>query len=171
MRKFFVLHLQSLLFLRFHFLPQHIIFAAHGHPAPSNSLQGGLIPRLPMVWYPALIGMHFRFCLRCSCYIRFRIVRCHFRIFFKYLRKGDLLFFLYVSAAYHLYCWKGWNDSWYSGLKIKAARIRQNLTQEELAIKMQLKNIGISQEVISQIEKQERFVADYELLSDDDATF
>lgn len=51
------------------------------------------------------------------------------------------------------------------GLKIKAARIRQNLTQEELAIKMQLQNIEISQKVISRIEKQERFVADYELLA------
>lgn len=51
------------------------------------------------------------------------------------------------------------------GPKLKEARIRQNLTQEELAIKMQLKNIEISQKVISRIEKQERFVADYELLA------
>lgn len=51
------------------------------------------------------------------------------------------------------------------GPKIKEARIHQNLTQEELAIKMQLKNIEISQKVISRIEKQERFVADYELLA------
>lgn len=51
------------------------------------------------------------------------------------------------------------------GPKIKEARIHQNLTQEELAIRMQLKNIEISQKVISRIEKQERFVADYELLA------
>ena len=48
------------------------------------------------------------------------------------------------------------------GPQIKLARINQNLTQEELAIKMQLRNIEISQKVISRIEKQERFVADYE---------
>ena len=40
-----------------------------------------------------------------------------------------------------------------------------NLTQEELAIKMQLENIEISQKVISRIENQERFVTDYELLT------
>lgn len=51
------------------------------------------------------------------------------------------------------------------GPKIKEARLRQKLTQEELAIKMQLRNIEISQKVISRIEKQERFVADYELLT------
>ena len=42
---------------------------------------------------------------------------------------------------------------------------RNSFTQEELAIKMQLRNIEISQKVISRIEKQERFVADYELLA------
>ncbi|MCI8495958.1 MAG: helix-turn-helix transcriptional regulator [Lachnospiraceae bacterium] len=51
------------------------------------------------------------------------------------------------------------------GPQIKLARINQHLTQEELAIKMQLRNIEISQKVISRIEKQERFVADYELLA------
>ena len=51
------------------------------------------------------------------------------------------------------------------GPKIKAARLSQHFTQEELAIKMQLRNIEISQKVISRIEKQERFVADYELLA------
>lgn len=48
---------------------------------------------------------------------------------------------------------------------IKQLRISQKLTQEELAIKMQLENIELSQKVISRIEKQERFVADYELLT------
>ena len=51
------------------------------------------------------------------------------------------------------------------GPKIKEARIQQQLTQEELAIRMQLKNIDLSQKAISRIEKQERFVADYELLA------
>lgn len=51
------------------------------------------------------------------------------------------------------------------GAKIRESRLRQNLTQEELAIKMQLNNIEMSQKVISRIEKQERFVADYELLA------
>ena len=51
------------------------------------------------------------------------------------------------------------------GTKIREARIKQKLSQEELAIKMQLRNIEFSQKVISRIEKQERFVADYELLA------
>ena len=50
------------------------------------------------------------------------------------------------------------------GPQIKRARIDCGLSQEALAAKMQLKNIEISQKVISRIEKQERFVTDYELL-------
>lgn len=50
------------------------------------------------------------------------------------------------------------------GPKIKQLRLSQKMTQEELAIKMQLENVELSQKVISRIEKQERFVADYELL-------
>lgn len=50
------------------------------------------------------------------------------------------------------------------GKRIKEARISKNLSQEELAIKLQLKNIIVGQKVISRIEKGERFVADYELL-------
>jgi len=50
------------------------------------------------------------------------------------------------------------------GPNLKAIRIKQQLSQEALAIRMQLKNIEISQKVISRIEKQERFVTDYELL-------
>lgn len=50
------------------------------------------------------------------------------------------------------------------GKKIKEARVAKNLSQEELAIKLQLKNIIVGQKVISRIEKGERFVADYELL-------
>lgn len=50
------------------------------------------------------------------------------------------------------------------GRKIYEFRKQQKLSQEELAAKMQLNNIEISQKVISRIEKQERFVTDYELL-------
>lgn len=51
------------------------------------------------------------------------------------------------------------------GNNILKYRKRQQLSQEELAAKMQLNNIEISQKVISRIEKQERFVTDYELLA------
>lgn len=50
------------------------------------------------------------------------------------------------------------------GPLIKETRICQNLTQEELAIRMQLECIEMSQKTISRIEKQERFVTDFELL-------
>ena len=51
------------------------------------------------------------------------------------------------------------------GPQLKSARKNKRLSQEELAIKMQLENIEISQKVISRIEKQERFVTDYELMA------
>ena len=41
---------------------------------------------------------------------------------------------------------------------------KAGLSQEELAAKMQLNSIELSQKAISRIEKQERFVTDYELL-------
>lgn len=50
------------------------------------------------------------------------------------------------------------------GRKLCEIRKQQQLSQEELAAKMQLNNIEISQKAISRIEKQERFVTDYELL-------
>ena len=50
------------------------------------------------------------------------------------------------------------------GPQLKSARKRKKLSQEDLAAKMQLESIEISQKVISRIEKQERFVTDYELL-------
>jgi len=49
------------------------------------------------------------------------------------------------------------------GKRILELRKKQKLSQEELAAQMQLNNIEISQKVISRIEKQERFVTDYEL--------
>lgn len=51
------------------------------------------------------------------------------------------------------------------GKKIYKFRKQQKLSQEELAAKMQLNNIEISQKGISRIEKQERFVTDYALLA------
>ena len=51
------------------------------------------------------------------------------------------------------------------GPQLKSARKNKKLSQEALAIKMQLENIEISQKVISRIEKQERLVTDYELLT------
>lgn len=51
------------------------------------------------------------------------------------------------------------------GPRLKAARRKMHYSQDTLAIKMQLENIEISQKVISRIEKQERFVTDYELLA------
>lgn len=51
------------------------------------------------------------------------------------------------------------------GPQIKSIRKRENLSQDILAAKMQLNNIEISQKVISRIEKQERFVTDYELVA------
>lgn len=51
------------------------------------------------------------------------------------------------------------------GPQIKKIRKQKKLSQDILAVKMQLNNIEISQKVISRIEKQERFVTDYELLA------
>jgi len=57
------------------------------------------------------------------------------------------------------------NKSNVIGPLIRNARINMDLTQESLAIKMQLENVEMSQKIISRIEKQERFVTDYELLT------
>lgn len=51
------------------------------------------------------------------------------------------------------------------GPQIHKGRKDKHLSQDNLAAKMQLENIEISQKVISRIEKQERFVADYELIA------
>lgn len=51
------------------------------------------------------------------------------------------------------------------GPQIKKIRKQKKFSQDILAAKMQLNNIEISQKVISRIEKQERFVTDYELLA------
>lgn len=50
-----------------------------------------------------------------------------------------------------------------TGIRIHQARKALGLSQDALAARMQLENIEISQKAISRIEKQERFVSDYEL--------
>lgn len=42
---------------------------------------------------------------------------------------------------------------------------KTKMSQDVLAIKMQLENIDMSQKLINRIEMQERFVADFELLT------
>lgn len=47
--------------------------------------------------------------------------------------------------------------------KLKEIRIKKGLTQEQLAIKMQNKDVNIDQQMISKIENNSRIVTDYEL--------
>ena len=47
--------------------------------------------------------------------------------------------------------------------RLKQARKEKNLSQSELAAKMQLCNINIDQQMISKIEKNMRQVTDYEV--------
>ena len=49
------------------------------------------------------------------------------------------------------------------GPRVRKIRKQLKLSQDELAAKMQVKNIDVTQRVISRIETQERFVADFEL--------
>lgn len=51
------------------------------------------------------------------------------------------------------------------GPMIRNARKKQKLSQESLAIKLQLEDVELTQKAISRIEKQERFVTDFELLA------
>ncbi len=55
------------------------------------------------------------------------------------------------------------NKSNVIGPQLKRMRKQRKLSQDILAAKMQLLDIELSQKVISRIEKQERFVSDYEL--------
>lgn len=50
------------------------------------------------------------------------------------------------------------------GAKIKEARKRLKLSQEQLAAKLQLEDVILERDCISRIEIGTRFVADYELL-------
>lgn len=48
------------------------------------------------------------------------------------------------------------------GRRIAECRIKEKLSQGELAAKMQLLNVNIDQQMISKIEKNQRQVTDYE---------
>ncbi len=50
-----------------------------------------------------------------------------------------------------------------SGDKVRAARELAGLSQEQLAAKIQLSGLSITQKAISRIETGDRIVADYEL--------
>ena len=50
-----------------------------------------------------------------------------------------------------------------SGERVKAARERAGISQEQLAAKIQLAGLSITQKAISRIETGDRVVADYEL--------
>lgn len=47
--------------------------------------------------------------------------------------------------------------------QLKLQRIKANLTQGELAAKMQIMGINMDQQTVSRIERNERIVTDYEL--------
>lgn len=51
------------------------------------------------------------------------------------------------------------------GGKVKLARKELGYSQYDLALRLQLENVIITQKCISRIENFERFVADYELLA------
>ena len=51
------------------------------------------------------------------------------------------------------------------GNRIYEARVKQMLTQQELAAKMQLEGVSLERDSISRIEIGARFVADYEVLT------
>lgn len=52
-----------------------------------------------------------------------------------------------------------------SGKKLRELRIKFNLTQQELAEKIQLEGVDISMKEISKIENNSRLVKDFELLA------
>ena len=51
------------------------------------------------------------------------------------------------------------------GDRVHEARVRQRLTQSELAARLQTKGIALERDSISRIEIGARFVADYEVLA------
>lgn len=51
------------------------------------------------------------------------------------------------------------------GQRVKEARKKRNLSQENLAAKLQLEGVIIERDSVSRIEIGTRFVADYELLA------
>ena len=51
-----------------------------------------------------------------------------------------------------------------SGERVRHARERAGLSQEQLAVRLQLDGLGLTQKAISRMETGERVVADYELV-------
>lgn len=51
------------------------------------------------------------------------------------------------------------------GIRVKEARKKLNLSQENLAAKLQLEGVILERDSVSRIEIGTRFVADYELLA------
>ena len=51
-----------------------------------------------------------------------------------------------------------------SGERVRRARERAGLSQEQLAVRLQLDGLGLTQKAISRMETGERVVADYELV-------
>ena len=49
------------------------------------------------------------------------------------------------------------------GARLLHFRRKQRLSQEQLAARMQVMNVNLNQQLISRIERNERFVTDYEL--------
>lgn len=47
--------------------------------------------------------------------------------------------------------------------QLKLARVRNGLSQQQLAAKMQVMGVNIDQQMISKIERNDRIVTDYEL--------
>lgn len=57
-----------------------------------------------------------------------------------------------------------WGNKNVIGEQLANIRQRKNISQSELAAKMQLLNINIDQQMISKIEKNQRQVTDYEFV-------
>ncbi len=51
------------------------------------------------------------------------------------------------------------------GGRVKIARKEMGYSQYDLALRLQLENVSLTQKCISRIENYQRFVADYELLA------
>jgi len=51
------------------------------------------------------------------------------------------------------------------GLRLKTARLKNNLTQQQLSAKLETMAVYIDRASISKIEQQKRIVTDYELLA------
>ena len=57
-----------------------------------------------------------------------------------------------------------WQDAERGRPQVRAWRTKRDLSQEQLAAKLQLMGYGIGQKAISRIETGDRVIADYELL-------